>query len=154
LSTICPTHLTHPSFIIIIMPDERYTLWSVSVCNILRPSATSSQLCPNILLSTLFPNTLKLCLSFTAKDRTFYPYKKTPWPESASELYRPTDRRLSANSQLLRIEGPRGQRDGSLWQYSRISRPEPLFFLSSSSSIVLRRLSGPRSRPTTSQKIL
>jgi hypothetical protein len=24
----------------------------------------------------------------------FFPYKKTPWPQSASELYRPIDRRL------------------------------------------------------------
>jgi hypothetical protein len=31
--------------------------------------------------------------------------------------------------------------------------PEPLLFHSSSSSVVLTRLSGPRSRPTTSQKI-
>jgi hypothetical protein len=36
---------------------------------------------------------------------------------------------------------------------SRFSRPDPLLLLSSSSSIVLTRLSGPRSRPTTSQKI-
>jgi hypothetical protein len=34
-----------------------------------------------------------------------------------------------------------------------ISRPEPLFFLPSSSSIVLTRLGGPCSRPTNSQKI-
>jgi hypothetical protein len=40
----------------------------------------------------------------------------------------------------------------SLWPYSRLSRPEPQFFLSSSSSVVLRRLSGPRYRPI-SQKI-
>jgi hypothetical protein len=38
----------------------------------------------------------------------------------------------------------RGQRDGSLPSYSRISRPEPLFLLPSSSSVVLTRLSGPR----------
>jgi hypothetical protein len=44
---------------------------------------------------------------------------------------------------------PRGQRDESLRRYSRISRPEPLLFLPSSSSVVLTRLSGPRSRPTT-----
>jgi hypothetical protein len=40
--------------------------------------------------------------------------------------------------------------------YGRIlgfSRPEPLLFLSSSSSVVVTRLSGPRSRSTTSQKI-
>jgi hypothetical protein len=39
--------------------------------------------------------------------------------------------------------------------YGRIlglSRPEPLLFLPSSSSVVLSRLSGPRSRLTTSQK--
>jgi hypothetical protein len=37
----------------------------------------------------------------------------------------------------------RSQRDGSLQPYSRLSRPEPLLFLSSSSSFVLTRLSGP-----------
>jgi hypothetical protein len=45
------------------------------------------------------------------------------------------------------------QRNGSPQPYSRFSRPEPLLLLPSSSSIVLTRLSGPRSRPTTSQKI-
>jgi hypothetical protein len=48
---------------------------------------------------------------------------------------------------------PLGQRDSSLRSYSRFSRPEPLLFLSSSSSVVLKKLSGPRSKPTTSQKI-
>jgi hypothetical protein len=48
---------------------------------------------------------------------------------------------------------PRGQRDGSLRPYYRLSRPEPLHFLSSSSSVVLTRLSGPCPRPTTSRKI-
>jgi hypothetical protein len=47
----------------------------------------------------------------------------------------------------------RGLRNGSAWLYSRLSRPEPLLFLSSSSSIVLMRLSGLRSRPSTFQKI-
>jgi hypothetical protein len=56
----------------------------------------------------------------------------------------------SANFRGWRV--PRGQRDGSLRRYSRLSRPEPLLFLSSSSSVVITRLSGPRSRPT-SQKI-
>jgi hypothetical protein len=36
----------------------------------------------------------------------------------------------------------------SLRPYSRLSRPEPLLFLPSSPSVVLTRLSGPRSRPT------
>jgi hypothetical protein len=48
---------------------------------------------------------------------------------------------------------PRGQHDGSLRPYSRLSRPEPLLFLSSSSSLVLTRLSEPRSIPIIFQKI-
>jgi hypothetical protein len=48
---------------------------------------------------------------------------------------------------------PRGQRDRSLQPYFEISRLELLLSLPSSSSIVLTRLSGPRSRPNTSQKI-
>jgi hypothetical protein len=80
---------------------------------------------------------------------------QTPWPESASELYRPSDRRLSAIIVPTFTDRgvSRSQCDGFLPPYSRFSRPEPLHFLSSSSSIVLMRLSGPRSRPTTSQKM-
>jgi hypothetical protein len=48
---------------------------------------------------------------------------------------------------------PRGQRDGSLRPYYWSSRQGTLFILPSSSSIVITRLSGPRSRPTISQKI-
>jgi hypothetical protein len=55
--------------------------------------------------------------------------------------------------QLLLIEGATWLRDGSLRPYSLISRPEPLLFLPSSSSVVLTRLSGPRSGTTTSQEI-
>jgi hypothetical protein len=47
---------------------------------------------------------------------------------------------------------PRGQRDGSLRQYSRLSSPEPLLLLSSSSSIVLTRLSGPLPDPLLLRK--
>jgi hypothetical protein len=79
---------------------------------------------------------------------------KYPWLESASELYRPSDRHLSSKLMLpfQDIWVPRGQRDGSLRPYSLLSRP--VLVLSSSSSIVLTRLSGPHSRSTTSQKIL
>jgi hypothetical protein len=81
--------------------------------------------------------------------------KKTLWPEFASELYRPSDRRLSAK--LIQTFADRGvsrsYREGSLLPYSWISRPKSLLFISSSSSIVLMRLSGQRSRPTISQKM-
>jgi hypothetical protein len=60
---------------------------------------------------------------------------------TASELYRPSDRRLSANLMPTFLWIPR--------PYCQISRPEPLIFLPRSSSVVLTRLSAPRSRPTT-----
>jgi hypothetical protein len=47
----------------------------------------------------------------------------------------------------------RSQRGGSTTAIISFSRPEPLLFLTSSSSIVLTRLSGTRSRPTIFQKI-
>jgi hypothetical protein len=58
---------------------------------------------------------------------------------------------VSANFWRQRVS--RGQRNGSLRPYYRISRPEPLLLLPSSSLIVLTRLSGPCFRPVTSQKI-
>jgi hypothetical protein len=65
-----------------------------------------------------------------------------------------TDRATTAcrgsDFQLFADRGvPCGQRNGSIRPYSRFSRQEPLLFLPSSSSVVLTRLSGPRSRPTT-----
>jgi hypothetical protein len=77
-------------------------------------------------------------------------HKKTPWLESVSELYRRSNHCLSAK--LVPIFANRGchvviMTDPSCCN-SRVSRPKPLLFLSSSSSIVLPRLSGPCSRPT------
>jgi hypothetical protein len=71
-------------------------------------------------------------------------------PEAASELYRQSDRHLSAKLELTFAD--RGVLRGQCGE-SRFSRLELLLFLSSSFSILLTRLSGPRSRPTTAQKI-
>jgi hypothetical protein len=80
---------------------------------------------------------------------------KTSRPESASELFRPRDLRLLA--MLVPTFMDRGCRVVSVTDpYGRIldfSRQQPLIFLSNSSSLVPTRLSGPRSRPNTSQKI-
>jgi hypothetical protein len=57
------------------------------------------------------------------------------------------------NAKFCEQRVSRGERDGSLRPYSRFSGPEPQFLLSSSSSVVLTRLSGPHSRPITSQKM-
>jgi hypothetical protein len=81
--------------------------------------------------------------------------QQTLWPESASRVYWPSDRRLL--TKLVPTFADRGvsrsQRNGSSRLYFRFSRPEPLLFLPSSSSIALTGLSGPHSRPTASQKI-
>jgi hypothetical protein len=81
--------------------------------------------------------------------------QKTPWLESAIELYQPSYRRLLAKLVPTFVDRgvSRSQRDGSLRPYYRLSKPEQLLFLSSSSSVLLTRLSGPRSRTTFCQKI-
>jgi hypothetical protein len=64
--------------------------------------------------------------------------QRTPWPEIASELYRPSDRRVSAK--LMPTFADRGCRVVSARipiPYSRLSRPETSLFLPSSSSVVL-----------------
>jgi hypothetical protein len=84
-------------------------------------------------------------------ERTFRLYIiKTPWPESASELYRQNDRRFTAK--LVTTFANRGFHVVSVTDlYDSILGF--LDFLSSSSSVVLKRLNGSRSRHTTSQKI-
>jgi hypothetical protein len=84
---------------------------------------------------------------------TFKQTKQTPWPESASELYRPRDRRLSAKlvptfvnrgCHVVIATDPYGRTLGFL-DRSR-------YFFSSSCSIVRRRLSGPLPNPRLLRK--
>jgi hypothetical protein len=68
----------------------------------------------------------------------------------------PTERRPlvgEVNANFCGKTVSRGQHDGSIVPYSQFSSPEPILFLQSNSSVVLTRLNGPGSRPTTSQKI-
>jgi hypothetical protein len=64
-----------------------------------------------------------------------------------------TDRATAAcrrsQCRLLRIDGVEWSAKQIPTSVFLVPRPQPLFFLPSSSSIVLTRLSGPRSRPTT-----
>jgi hypothetical protein len=80
--------------------------------------------------------------------------KKTPWPvvrkRTIPTEWPPLVDEVSAKfadriCRVVRATDPHGR-------YSRFSRPEPLCPWNGS-SITLMRLSGPRSRPTTSQKI-
>jgi hypothetical protein len=117
--------------------------------NVIRKSSKKN------LLYSLTPTVNCKNTLFKNVQKFFSFHIKTPWPGSASELYQPSGRHLSAMlvSTIMDRGVPRGQSDGSLRPYSRISRPEPLLCLPSSSSVVLPRLCGPLSRPTTSQKI-
>jgi hypothetical protein len=77
----------------------------------------------------------------------------TPWPESANELYRPSDRSLSAKL-MPTFADRRCHVVSATNLYGRnLSFLDRILFLSSSFSVVLTRLSVPRSRPTTTQKM-
>jgi len=70
----CPTHLIL-DFITRTVFGEQYRSLSSSLCSFLHSPVTSSVLGPNILLNTLFSNTLSLLSSFTVIDHVAHPYK-------------------------------------------------------------------------------
>jgi hypothetical protein len=57
-----------------------YTIWKhlkYSLCSFLHSHVTPTLFHPNILLSTLFSNTLSLCSSLNVRDQVSCPYKTT-----------------------------------------------------------------------------
>ena len=72
----CLAHLTLLHWITRTVLDE-YRSLSSSLCSFLRSLVTSSLLDPNILLSTLFSNTLSLRSSHNVSNQVSNPYTKT-----------------------------------------------------------------------------
>jgi len=73
----CPAHLILHDFITRTILGEQYKSFTSSLCNLLHSPVTSSLLGPNILLNTLFSNTLSHLSSRNVSDQVSQPYKTT-----------------------------------------------------------------------------
>ena len=71
-----PAHLIFLDFITRTMLGEEYRSFSSSLCNVLHSPVTSSLIVPNILLNTMFSNTLSFLSSRNVNDQVSHPYKK------------------------------------------------------------------------------
>jgi len=73
----CPAHLIFLDLIIRTILGEEYRSLNLSLCSSLHSLVTSFLLGPNILLSTMFSNTLSLRSSLNVSDLVSHPYKTT-----------------------------------------------------------------------------
>ena len=71
----CSAHLILLDFITRTILGEEYLSFSSSLCYLLHSPVTSSLLGPNILLNTIFSNTLRFLSSRNSKDQVTHPYK-------------------------------------------------------------------------------
>ena len=70
-------HLILLDFITRTILGEEYISFSFSLCNLLHSPVTSSLIGPNILLNTMFSDTLSFLSSLNVSDQVSHPYKTT-----------------------------------------------------------------------------
>jgi hypothetical protein len=70
----CPAYLILLDFITRIIFSQQHKSRNCSLCSLLHSPVTSSHLCPNILLSTKFSNTLSLCSSRKVWNQVAHPH--------------------------------------------------------------------------------
>ena len=73
----CPAHFILLDFITRTILCQQFRSLSSSLCSFLHSLVTSSLLGPNILLNTMFSNTLSLHSSLNVSDQVSHPYKTT-----------------------------------------------------------------------------
>ena len=74
---MCPAHLILLYVVTRTIFGEEYKSFSSTLCSFLHSPVNSSLLCPNILLNTLFSNTLSLRFSLNVSDQVSHPYRTT-----------------------------------------------------------------------------
>ena len=73
----CPAHFILLDYITRTIVDEEYRSISSSLCSLLHSPVTSSLLGPNILLNTIFSNTLSFLSSLYVSGQVSHSYKTT-----------------------------------------------------------------------------